>query len=155
MAADWDETFPCAIQCAMHDEDHAFCIGYCFRWDNGGGVVFKEASGYIADVGEIVETPDTISEALGDTPARRHYLAKVKPARQEDAALRRAKESNAAWGKGSVISVRGRYRADFYLCGNRYYFASSDLKEVEAWLEEMNKKKEAAKELERLKGGGK
>lgn len=39
-----DESLPCTSQCAMAGiKDHAFCAGFCYRWENGENFVFKEA----------------------------------------------------------------------------------------------------------------
>ena len=128
VASGWDKTRPCCVQCAMCGDDG--CRGYCFRWDNTEDVVFKDIPDGVTvdDVAEIVETPDLIGKRL-----------------------REAKAKTKGWGQGCVTMVYGQFRADFYMDGNRYWYTSSDIAEVEAWLAAMNKKKSALKELERMK----
>ena len=157
VASDWDKTRPCSVQCAMWGDDG--CRGYCFRWDNTEDVVFHHlpADLTVDSLREIVETPDLIWERLKDgdgTPqqrAQRRYYEKVKAKREEERPLREAKRKTNGWGQGSVTKVHGQYRADFYMDGNRYWYTSSDIAEVEAWLADMNRKKAALKELERMK----
>lgn len=41
-AVRFDETKPCMAQCSMaYSKDHAFCSGFCYRWENGEDFVFK------------------------------------------------------------------------------------------------------------------
>lgn len=38
-----DPTKPCINQCDMADlKGHAFCTGFCYRWENGDNFVFAE-----------------------------------------------------------------------------------------------------------------
>lgn len=159
VASDWDKTRPCFTQCAMFGVVDG-CRGYCFRWDNTEDVVFKDIPEGVTvdDASEIVETPDLIGEKFmeGDgtnvsKSKRRNYVEKVKPRREAEAPLRKAKAKTKGWGQGSVTKVHGQFRADFYMYGNRYWYTSADISEVEAWLADMNKKKAALKELERMK----
>ena len=156
VASGWDKTRPCICQCAMFGVCDG-CRGYCFRWDNGEDVVFKSVDTTVDFITEIVATPDLIGERLRDgdgTPqqkAQRRYYEKVKAKREEDKPLKDAKRKTKGWGQGSVVKVRNQYRADFYMDGNRYWYTSPDLAEVEAWLADMNKKKAAFKELDRMK----
>lgn len=158
VASDWDKTRPCFTQCAMFGVVDG-CRGYCFRWENTEDVVFKDIPEgvRVSDASEIVETPDLIGERLRDGDgtaeqrAKRKYYEKVKAKREEEAPLRKAKAKTKGWGQGSVTKVHGQFRADFYINGNHLHYASADIAEVEAWLADMNKKKAALKELERMK----
>lgn len=158
VSSDWDKTRPCFTQCAMFGVVDG-CRGYCFRWDNGEDVVFKDIPEGVTvdDVAEIVETPDLIGERLNEGDgtaeqrAKRKYYEKVKAKREEEAPQRKAKAKTKGWGQGSISKVHGQFRADFYINGTHLHFASADLAKVEAWLADMNKKKAALKELERMK----
>lgn len=150
---------PCSIQCAMYDADADKCCGYCYRWSNGYDKVFRYLlpDTAVKEATEVVETPDLIGEKLRDGDgtaeqrAKRKYYEKVKAKRKEEAPLRKAKAKTKGWGQGSVTKVHGQFRADFYINGNHLHYASADIAEVEAWLADMNKKKSALKELERMK----
>lgn len=155
VAVEYVKTIPCFSQCGMFVD--GACNGYCYRWDNGDDVVFHLASLSVEDADEIVETPDAIGEKLRDGDgtaeqrAKRKYYEKVKAKRKEEAPLRKAKAKTKGWGQGSVTKACNMYRADFYINGNHLHYASADLAEVEAWLADMNNKKAALKELERMK----
>lgn len=44
MAVRLDETKPCMAQCSMaYCKEHAFCSGFCYRWENGEDFVFVNA----------------------------------------------------------------------------------------------------------------
>lgn len=150
IAERFDTSRPCEVQCSMHDGYG--CHGYCWRWDNGDGFVFRFIlpDVVVKDATEIVATPDLIAERLAraegtsQEKAKAKYYAKVK--------AQRAQREKRAYGTGNVYPHYNGWRCEIFFDGNkmRKYFADKD--EALAWLDEMVKKKKAMEELDKLKG---
>lgn len=57
VAVERDRRKPCLEQCDCHPSfGRRYCNGFCFRWDNDGGIVFKEAKAPKGDY-TVVMTP--------------------------------------------------------------------------------------------------
>lgn len=153
LAATFDPSRPCDIQCAMSDGEGR-CCGYCWRWENGEDVVFRFILPDMAvkEATEVVDTPDLLDEAIAGGDPRKASILKYyrkKQRKRQDAEPR-------PHGTGSLWqSLGGMWRAEIHICGTTVHRSSRDKAEVEQWLDEMVKKREALKELERMKGAKK
>lgn len=149
IAERFDPLHPCEVQCAMHDG--TACHGYCWRWDNGDGFVFRYILPDMAvkDTVTIVATPDLVAERVARTEGTAHekakakYYAKVKAQREE--------RDVRPYGSGSVLPHNKGWRGEIYVGGERLTKYDSDKAVVLAWLDEMVKKKKAMAKMDKLK----
>lgn len=151
IAEAFDPSRPCDIQCAMSDGEGR-CCGYCWRWDNGEGFVFRYLlpDTCVKDATEVVQTPDPMEDMLlhsDDTVANsknRYYYEKVKRMRDQRAVR--------PYGTGNLAPNRGGWRGEIYVGGERFVKYDTDKAVVLAWLDEMNAKKQALAKMDKLKG---
>lgn len=148
IAEAFDPSRPCDIQCAMSDGEGR-CCGYCWRWNNGEGFVFRYLlpDTCVKDATEVVQTPDPYEAKIADDPleqSKAKYYAKVKAQREQ--------RDVRPYGTGSLAPNRQGWRGEIYVGGERFVKYDTDKAVVLAWLDEMNAKKQALKELDKLKG---
>lgn len=150
LAETWDKTRPCTEQCDMASGER--CNGFCFRWANTDEVVFR----YIlplaaAGKATLVHTTDLIGEKLARKDAEKRLRYNERMRRYYHEVVKKKGASDRERGTGSVYKHGLKWVAQAYHEGNTIRYISSDKAEVEAWIDELNKKKAALKELERMK----
>lgn len=150
LAETWDQTRPCTEQCDMASGES--CNGFCFRWNNTEEVIFRYILPLaVAGKATLVHTPDLIGEKLERKEDEKRLRYNERMRRYYHEVVKTKGASDREWGTGSVTKKGNLWVAQAYHEGSTSKYSSADKAEVEAWLDELNKKKAALKELERMK----